>query len=81
MSQLSDGIASVQESLAKLQTDNAKAFSDLQAAVAASGSDSADVSAAVSALGNINTALQSLDTAALAADPANAAPPAPTPSP
>jgi hypothetical protein len=80
MSALSDGIAAVQASLSKLQTDNAKAFSDLEAAVAAG--DPTDVANAVSALSAINTALQSMDTAALAADPANAAPaPAPVPSP
>lgn len=79
MSDLSDGIAAVQASLAKLQTDNAKAFADLQAAVA-SGNPT-DVANAVSALSAINTALQSLDTAAIAADPANAPAPAPAPSP
>lgn len=80
MSALSDGIAAVQASQAKLATDMAKAFSDLQAAIAASGNDSADVAAAVAALGVINSNLQSEDAAALAADPANAAP-APAPSP
>jgi len=74
MSALSDGIAAVQASLAKLQTDNAKAFADLQAAITASGNDSADVAAAVTAMGAINTALQSMDAAALAADPVPAAP-------
>lgn len=87
MSALSDGIATLQandaslkDALAKLATDNAKAFSDLQAAIS-SGGDSADVAAAVAALGIVNSDLQAAtasiqtqDAAALAADPANAAP-------
>lgn len=73
MSALSDGIAALQATLTKLQTDNAKAFADLQAAVAAG--DPADVAAAVTALGTINTTLQGMDAAAIAADPV---PPAPT---
>ena len=68
MSALSDAVAAVQASLDTLATDNAKAFSDLEAAIAAAGGSSADVTAAVTALGTINTRLQSLDAAALAAD-------------
>jgi len=69
MSALSDVVAALQATLTKLQTDNAKAFSDLEAAVAAG--NPTDVANAVSALGAINTALQSMDTAALAADAAS----------
>ena len=67
MSALSDAVAAIEVTLTKLQTDNAKAFADLEAAIAAG--NQIDVADAVTKLGAINTALQSLDTAALAADP------------
>lgn len=68
MSQLSDAVDAVQAALDKLATDNAQAFTDLEAAIAAAGANSPDVQAAVAKLGTINTALQNLDAAALAAD-------------
>lgn len=68
MSQLSDATDAVQASLDKLATDNAQAFTDLESAVAAAGANSPDVQAAVAKLGAINTALQNLDAAAIAAD-------------
>lgn len=80
MSALSDGIAAVQASLDKLATDNAKAFADLQAAIVAAGGSTTDVDAAVAALGDINTKLQAMDAAAVAAEPAQAVAPAPAPA-
>lgn len=72
MTDLSDAVASVQSSVTKLSTDMSKAFADLQAAIASG--NQADIDAAVAALGTINTTLQGMDTAALAADPVPAAP-------
>lgn len=77
MSALSDAVAAVQAGQVKLGNDITKAVADLQAAIAASGNDSADVAAAVSTLGTIASGLQSSDAAVLAADPANAAPSSP----
>lgn len=53
MSALSDAVAALIANLAKLQTDMNKAFTDLEAAVAAAGGDSADVAAAVTTLRNL----------------------------
>lgn len=77
MTALSDGIALLGTNIATLQTDMAKAFSDLEAAVA-SGNPT-DVAAAVTAIGTFNTSLQSLDASALAAD-ATTAPPVVAPA-
>ena len=66
MSALSDAVALLGTNIAKLQTDMNQAFTDLEAAVAAG--NPTDIANAVTALGTVNASLQSMDTAALAAD-------------
>jgi uncharacterized coiled-coil protein SlyX len=78
MTALSDAVAAFDASITSLQTDMNAAFTALQAAVASG--NSADVNAAVAALGAANTTLQAMDASAIAAAAA-AAPPAPTPPP
>ena len=73
MSALANAVAAIESTLDKLATDNAKAFSDLQAAIA--GGNQAEMSDAISKLDAINTRLQNLDAAAIAAD-ATVTPPA-----
>ncbi len=76
MSALSDAVAAIQTTLSTLSTDMNKAFTDLEAAVTAADGVSPDVTAAVTALGAINTSLQGLDASAIAAD-ATTTPPSP----
>jgi hypothetical protein len=66
MTALSDAVAAITATLTQLQTDMNKAFTDLEAAVASG--NPADVTAAVTALGALNTQLQSMDASAIAAD-------------
>lgn len=75
MSQLSDATDALQTTIDKLATDNAKALKDLQDAVAAG--NTADVQAAITKLTAINTQLQGIDAADIAADPSSVTPPPP----
>lgn len=74
MTDLSDATDALQATVDKLAADNAKALADLQAAIASGG----DTSAAIAKLKAINTQLQGIDVADLAADPSTTPPPAPT---
>lgn len=65
MSALDDAVTAIQTEISTLSTDMNAAFTALEAAVAAG--NPADVASAVTALGAVNTNLQSLDAASLAA--------------
>lgn len=80
MTQLSDALDTITSTINQLGVDQSKALNDLQAAVAAAGANSPDVTAAVSRLQTLNTQLQGFDAADVAASAA-LVPPVVTPPP